>query len=291
MTAALPLLAAVAAVMIWGGTPIATRIAVGTLDPAMVGMLRTLLAAALAPLLILALALPRPTTPAARGPLVAAAFCAYVAFPLLFSIGIERTTASHAALILALQPVTTALVAHLAERSRPSGRWALGAGIAAAGAAALVHFRIGIEPGAETSWLGDLLILAAGTAASVGYIFGGHVARAFPAAGVTLWGLLIGALALLPLFAWRAGDVAWGSVSAEAWIAVAYLAFAVSSLGYLLWYWALARRSMARTGSLQFLQPVASLVFAALILAEPITVPLLAAAGVILAGTLLAQRG
>ena len=53
-------LAAGAAVLIWGGTPIATRIAVDTIDPATVGMLRTLLAALAAPLLLLALRLPVP---------------------------------------------------------------------------------------------------------------------------------------------------------------------------------------------------------------------------------------
>ncbi len=287
----LPLIAAVTAVVIWGGTPIATRIAVNALDPAMVGMMRTLLAAALALPLILVFRLPRPAARATFHPLVAAALCAYVAFPILFSIGAERTTAAHAGLILALQPAVTALAAHIAERTWPSRRWALGAAIAAAGAAALVHFRIGIAEGTDTSWVGDLMIFAAGASASIGYVIGGKVARGFPAVGVTLWGLAIGALALLPLFAWRAGGTAWSAVTADAWLAVAYLAFAVSSLGYVLWYWALARRSMARTGTLQFLQPVASLVFAALILSEPLTWPLLATAGVILAGTLLAQRG
>ena len=284
-------LAAGAAVLIWGGTPIATRIAVDTIDPAMVGMLRTLLAALLAPLALLALRLPVPAGSRTRPLLAFSGLCAFVLFPVLFSVGIDYTTASHAGLILAMQPVFTALAAHLVERSAPSRRWAAGAALAAAGTFALVHFRIGIAEGTAQSWIGDLLILAAGFLASIGYVGGGRAARSFPALGVTLWGLVIGGVALIPLFAWRAGSVDWSAGTVASWTGVAYLAFAVSSLGYLLWYWALARGGIARIGTLQFLQPVASLVLAVLILGEPMTLPLAACAAVVLAGTILAHRG
>jgi drug/metabolite transporter (DMT)-like permease len=223
--------------------------------------------------------------------LVFAGLCAFVLFPVMFSVGIDYTTASHAALILAMQPVFTALAAHLVERSWPSWRWVLGAAIAAAGAFALVHFRIGITASIDDSWVGDLLILVAGFCASVGYVAGGRAARSLPALAVTLWGLAIGGLALLPLFAWRAAAVDWSASTTDSWAAVAYLAFAVSTLGYLLWYWALARGGIARIGTLQFLQPVASLFLAALLLGEAMTLPLAACAAVVLAGTILAHRG
>jgi drug/metabolite transporter (DMT)-like permease len=284
-------LAAGAAVLIWGGTPIATRIAVDTIDPAMVGMLRTLLAALLAPLLLVALRMPAPAGDRTRPLLAFSGLCAFVLFPVLFSIGIGYTTASHAGLILAMQPVFTALAAHLVEKSLPSWRWAAGAALAAAGTFALVHFRIGIAEGTADSWIGDLLILAAGFLASIGYVGGGRAARRFPALGVTLWGLVIGGVALIPLFAWRAGTVDWSAGTLSSWTGVVYLAFAVSSLGYLLWYWALARGGIARIGTLQFLQPVASLILAVLILGEAMTLPLAACAAVVLAGTFLAHRG
>jgi drug/metabolite transporter (DMT)-like permease len=284
-------LAAGIAVLIWGGTPIATRIAVDTIDPAMVGMLRTLLAALLAPFLLLALRLPVPAANNTRPLLAFSGLCAFVLFPVLFSVGIEYTTASHAGLILAMQPVFTALAAHLVEKSAPSRRWVAGAVLAAIGAFALVYFRIGIADSTEQSWIGDLLILVAGFLASIGYVGGGRVARKFPAMGVTLWGLVIGGVALIPLFAWRFGSVDWSAGTFSSSSAVAYLAFAVSSLGYLLWYWALAKGGIARIGTLQFLQPVASLILAVLLLSEPMTLPLAACAALVLAGTILAHRG
>lgn len=284
-------LAAGAAVLIWGGTPIATRIAVDTIDPATVGMLRTLLAALAAPLLLLALRLPVPARDRTRPLLAFAGLCAFALFPVLFSVGIGYTTASHAGLILAMQPVFTALAAHLVEKSLPSRRWAAGAALAAAGTFALIHFRIGIADSTEESWIGDLLILVAGFLASIGYVGGGRAARRFPALGVTLWGLVIGGVALIPLFAWRAGSVDWSAGTLAAWTGVVYLAFAVSSLGYLLWYWALARGGIARIGTLQFLQPAASLVLAVVILGEAMTLPLAACAAVVLVGTIVAHRG
>ena len=284
-------LAAGAAVLIWGGTPIATRIAVDTIDPATVGMLRTLLAALAAPLLLLALRLPVPARDRTRPLLAFAGLCAFALFPVLFSVGIGYTTASHAGLILAMQPVFTALAAHLVEKSLPSRRWAAGAALAAAGTFALIHFRIGIADSTEESWIGDLLILVAGFLASIGYVGGGRAARRFPALGVTLWGLVIGGVALIALFAWRAGSVDWSAGTLAAWTGVVYLAFAVSSLGYLLWYWALARGGIARIGTLQFLQPVASLVLAVVILGEAMTLPLAACAAVVLVGTIVAHRG
>lgn len=284
-------LAAGVAVLIWGGTPIATRIAVDTIDPAMVGMLRTLLAALAAPLLLLALRLPVPARDGTRPLLAFSGLCAFVLFPVLFSIGIGYTTASHAGLILAMQPIFTALAAHLVEKTLPSRRWAAGAALAAAGTFALVHFRIGIAENTADSWVGDLLILVAGFLASIGYVGGGRAARRFPALGVTLWGLIIGGAALIPLFAWRAGSIDWSAGTLSSWTGVVYLAFAVSSLGYLLWYWALARGGIARIGTLQFLQPVASLALAVIILGEAMTLPLAACAAVVLAGTIFAHRG
>jgi hypothetical protein len=46
-SAALPYTVAFAAIVVWGATPAATRIAVSNIDPAAVGMLRTVVAAAI----------------------------------------------------------------------------------------------------------------------------------------------------------------------------------------------------------------------------------------------------
>ena len=60
------IVAAGAALLIWGGTPIVTKIAVARVDPVMVGILRTILPAAVATPFLLALRA-RLTLPRGRG--------------------------------------------------------------------------------------------------------------------------------------------------------------------------------------------------------------------------------
>ncbi|MEE9276360.1 MAG: EamA family transporter, partial [bacterium] len=85
----------------WAGGTIATKIAVGQLDPVLVGMLRTCLGAAGAAALVLAMGIPLPRTRPELWLLFVSGFGCFVLFPVLFSMGMRGTTASHAALIFA----------------------------------------------------------------------------------------------------------------------------------------------------------------------------------------------
>ena len=69
-----------------------------------------------------------------------------------------------------------------------------------------------------------------------------------------------------------------------------YLASITTILGYIGWYWALAKGGIARIATVQFFQPVSGLVLAALLLGERMTLPLLAASIVILVGVWIARR-
>jgi len=61
-------------------------------------------------------------------------------------------------------------------------------------------------------------------------------------------------------------------------------------LGYAAWFWALGRGGIARVGSWQLAQPVLTVVLAAALLREPVTLPLALSAAAIVAGTAIAQR-
>ena len=58
---------------------------------------------------------------------------------------------------------------------------------------------------------------------------------------------------------------------------------------YAAWFWALGHGGITRMSSWQLGQPVVTFVFAAILLGEAITLPLLAAGAIVLAGTALAQ--
>ncbi|HTZ77368.1 MAG TPA: DMT family transporter [Stellaceae bacterium] len=286
---ALILAAAGAALAFWGATPIMTRIAVLEIDALAVGMLRTIIASLIAVPLAIALRLPRPRSRGEWLLLLVSALGGFVLFPLLFSIGVRRTSASHAALILAVSPLFTGLIAAVVERRRPQLSWWLGAGLAFLGEVALIAFRSGMAAG-EASLGGDLLVMVACIAASAGYVAGAWLARGLTAWAATFWGIGLGGLLLLPLAPAVLGPAAWHGASAVGWSALGFLALGSTILGYVCWYWALQRGGIARIGATQFLQPVIALLLAVLGLGEPVTAPLLLAALLVLAGVALAQR-
>lgn len=281
--------AAYGAVLLWGATPMVTKVAVAEIDPLAVGALRTLLAAlAAAPLILLGRLRP-PRSAGGRGYLAVSSLGGFVVFPLLFSVGLGRTSAGHGALLLGILPVLTGLIAAFLEWRRPGGRWWFGCAVALAGTALLVGARFGLS--AEgSSWQGDMMVLAAAFFAAAGYVAGAHAAREAGTWPVTLWGLSLAGLVLLPLSPVLVSVDALGAASAPALGAVAYLALVTSVLGYAAWYWALGRGGIGRTGLAQFVQPVVGLVLAVAVLGEAVTWPMLLAAATILGGVALARR-
>lgn len=282
--------AALLAVVLWGGSPIATKLAVAGLDPLAVGALRTLIGAVPAALILAVGRLPFPRTAFGRRLLAVSSLCGFVVFPLLFSLALERTSGSHGGLALALLPITTALIAAAFEGRLPRRRWWFGAAVALTGTLLLVDRRFGLSsPGASLE--GDLLVLVSCFAASAGYVAGGRAAREVGAPAVTFWGLVLGAAMLMPLTPALIPSGTLAGLGASAWGALVYLGVMTSIVGYLAWYWALARGDMTRVSLIQFLQPAASLVFAAMVLGEVVTWPLALAGAIIVAGVAFAQSG
>jgi drug/metabolite transporter (DMT)-like permease len=283
------LLAAYGAVVLWGGSALATKVAVTGLDPFAVGLLRTLLAGIVALPLILLGRLRPPRSGRGRAYLAVSAIGGFAIFPLLFSYGIQLTTAGHAALLLAILPVLTGSIAALLERRLPGGRWWLGCAIAVAGTALLVgaRFDVSLEDG---SVVGDLVVLASGVFASAGYVTGARAARETGTWAVTLWGLVLGSVVLLPLapFVLVPGELM--AADALTWVSVLYLALLSSIVGYAAWYWALGQGGIGRTGLAQFVQPLVGVVLAVALLGETVTWPMAAAAVAILAGVALARN-
>jgi drug/metabolite transporter (DMT)-like permease len=283
--------AAAAAILIWGATPIVTKIAVAEIDPVTVGVLRTALPALVTAPLALALRMRLPRGGLQWRWLVVSALGGFVIFPILFSIGQRYTSASHAGLILAVLPAMTGLFTFALERRRPPGLWWLGVGIAGTGTAALVGLRLGFDGGGEDPLLGDIIILSGCAAVSLGYVAGGRLGQlGYSAWNATFWGIALGGLVLLPALALLGPAVDWSGVSGVSWGSVLYLGLVSSILGYVAWYWALSAGGIGRIGLLQFGLPVVSLVLAVLVLGEALSWPLLAAGAAILAGVFVARR-
>ena len=285
-----PVVTAGLIMLIWGATPVATRLAVADLQPVQVGLLRTVFAGLLALPIALALRLPLPKDRRGLLLLVVSGACGFIIFPLLYSVGQRDTSAMHGGMILAALPIFTGSYAALVERRRPSARWIAGCVIALIGECALIVLRAG-GGGAQPTLGGDLLVLLSALVVAGGYGAGARLAQTgYSSLATTLWGVALAAIVSAVLMIAAVAQGGWPSAGWLSWSAVIYLASVTTILGYIGWYWALAKGGIARIATIQFFQPVSGLVLAALLLGERMTPSLLAASIVILAGVWIAQR-
>lgn len=281
--------AALLAVVIFGGSAVATKAAVSGIAAVDVAIMRTIIGGSIAlPMaLILRIGLPRANDQ--RWLLTLSGFCGFIAFPLIFTLGVNLTSANHATMILAILPVLTGAIAMAWDRQKPSIQWWLGCAIAFAGEALLIY-----DPGTgagEASIEGDLLVTFATLFASIGYVAGARLQRTgYSSRGTTFWGVTLFALVLIPLAPFVVDGATLQTAGWFSWSGLLYQAIGVTIVGYILWYWALGTGGIARIGLFQFLQPVSGVILAWLILAERLSLIFIVASTIIMLGVVLAFR-
>ena len=199
---ALPVVVALALMVVWGGTPLFSKLAASQIDPLLVGILRTVLAGCLALPLALATRQPLPADTRGKQLLAFSGFAAFVAFPLMYTVGQHTTSALHGALILATLPVFTSLFGTLIERRRISRTWMAGCTIALASEAVVIVWRTSGATGGS-SLTGDLIVLASSAVCALGYVAGARLSqRGYASVPTTLLGVSLSAVVVLPLMAW-----------------------------------------------------------------------------------------
>ena len=280
---------ALIAVLIYGATAAFTKVASGSADGVTVGAMRAVVAAPLAALVIL---IGRHRIPVnARGCFLifVSGTGGLVLFPVLFSWGVQHTTAGHAAAGTAFGAVIAGVLAAIIDRRIPGWRWWGGIVTGTAGALLLIWEAIGIEV-AGVSWQGDVLVFIGMFMGVVGYIAGARLTKEIGSTTVTMWSVVVAAALLIPLVAVHSGMETLRGIDTRGWMAILALGWGSTILAYLLWNRALADGGIAKIGALQLLQPVIGIGLAPLLLGEPLTPPLVVATGVILSGVVLVQR-
>lgn len=290
--AAAPVLVAVCVMVVWGATPIMTRLALDDLEPLVVATLRTVIAGMLAVPLIAQARMRFPSTAPTRKLIVISGLAGFVVFPVVYTVGQARTSGLHGVMILAALPIFTGLYASLVARRRPGTAWLAGSVVALVGEAVLIGGRAAGEgSGGDATLTGDLVVLAAALVVSAGYVAGAMLpTRGVPSAAATYWGVVLGALVLAPLATALLASDGWPEADATAWGAVLFLAVITSIVGYMGWYWALARGGIQRIATLQFLQPLSGFALAAVVLGDSVTLPIAVGSALIVAGVVVAQR-
>jgi drug/metabolite transporter (DMT)-like permease len=276
--------------VIWGANYSVVKAALGHLDPMAFNALRF----PLATLVVWGIArrIPAPVVlPRDRVRLVVLAILGNVVYQLSFILGMDRTLAGNASLLLSTSPVWTMLFASALGDERPTRAVVAGAA-ATIGGMALVVLGQGAALGLGSATLaGDALIVLAAVFWAAYTAAAAPLVRAYGSLRVTAWSLQIGTPVLVVLGLPGLVDLDWGAVPLGAWAGTAYAGVLAIGIAYALWNRGIQRLGQARTAVYQNLVPVAALAVAWVALGEVPTALQASGAAVILAGVSLARLG
>jgi len=283
-----PRLCALASIVLWGISFVATKAALRQISPVALIFTRFGLGAALL-LLILVLRGEGLATPRAHlGSLALLGFVGVFVHQMLQTHGLTQTSAMNTGWLIGLIPIWSALLAAVFLGERLEAAKLAGLALGFAGALLVVsRGRLGFV--GPPSARGDFLILLSTLNWAVYTILGRRILGRIGASRATAGAMFLGWLMIAPVFLAQAGWREWGTLSAAGWVNVLFLGLGCSGLGYLLWYAALARLEASRVAAFLYLEPLVTLAAAALVLGEKIRATTVAGGALVLAGVSLVQ--
>jgi drug/metabolite transporter (DMT)-like permease len=195
----------------------------------------------------------------------------------------QSITSSLAALIIALVPAVTAIVARIVgiDDRWNAGR-VIGLAVGFIGVGVLVGFNLAASSG---------LALAAMIIVVVGYAVGPLIVDLklsnLPSLAVIAGAMVINTILFAPFAALN-----WPAVNPplNAWLAVVILGLVCSALAFITFFALIAEVGPSRTTLITYINPVVAVILGVAILSEPVTIGLLAGLPLILLGSYLATR-
>ncbi len=187
-------------------------------------------------------------------------------YQLAFMLGLARTTASNSALILSTVPTVVAVIAGILGLERITTRMRCGIALGTLGVVLVIATQgVGFARGTFT---GDLLTVLA-VLCWAGYTVGlRRVPQGVSPLRVTTITTLAGAPGLILVGLPSALRLDWGSVTVEAWLAVAYASVLSLVVAYLLWNRSVKAIGGTRTAIYMCLTPLVAVLGARLLLGE-----------------------
>jgi len=267
----------VAIALIGGGNPVGVAIAVDELDPIWAAAARFLAAGAI---FALAMVLFRVSVPRGRalvGGLIYGVIGFFGAFTFLF-IGLQDTPPGTSQVIIALVPLITLLLAVAHGLERFSLRAFVGSLIALGGLIFLVADRVS----ADVPLLSMVAVLAGAALLAESGVVVKLTPRSHPAASNAV-GMLFGGALLLALSA-AIGETWSTPTQADTWTAMIFLVLGGSVAVFGLFVFLLGRWDVSAVAYTLLLQPLATIVYSAVLTHEPITPALFVGAAIILVG-------
>jgi drug/metabolite transporter (DMT)-like permease len=199
-------------------------------------------------------------------------FLVNTVYQFLFVLGLERTKAGNAGLLLALVPIFAFVIGVFTNRESFSGRVVSGIVLSFIGVGAIVGFgSSGLS--LNGTWRGDLMLIVAAL------LWGWYTARSLPLLmkygwfTITGWMMIAGALFLVPVSIPWLWQQDWAAIEPSAWAALVYSSFLSIVYTYCVWAYALVNIGVTHTSMFSNVTPIIALFGGWLLLGEQ---PLLA---------------
>jgi drug/metabolite transporter (DMT)-like permease len=279
------------AVVVWGASFIATKIAVGQISPVSVVWLRFAMGIPLIGLAVFMrkqFAWPKPRE---WGYFALLGFIGITFHQWLQSNGLLTAQATTTAWIVSTAPVFIALLAWLVLKEKITALQGAGVGVALVGVIVVVSKgNLGNFFAGQFGVIGDFLIFISAINWAVFSILSRRGLKEHPSTRMTFWVMTIGWLFTSVAFFSQNGLAEIPHLDSRGWIAMIFLGIFTTGLAYIAWFDALASLPAAQTGAFLYIEPLTSLVVAAIILGEPVTWASLLGGAVILLGVWLVNR-
>lgn len=274
-------------ILMWGTTFVSTKVLLVSFQPAEIMFFRFLLAYA-------ALWILYPHKPQI-GPLrrellyLLAGLCGVTGYFLMENFALTYSYASNVSILISVAPMVTGIFAHfLLKNERLHWRFFLGFVVAIGGIVLVTlngNFVLKLNP------LGDVLaLLAACCWAMYSVIMRLLMADAPHPAACTRHVFFYGLLTMLPVLIASGHVPDWQALAQPVnLLNILFLGLGASALGFVLWNRTVGILGAVKTGVYIYLQPVSTILAAALILRERVTLLALAGTVLILAGLVISE--
>lgn len=279
------------AVVFWGASFIATKVALREVSPETVVWLRFLMGTVILGVAMFArreFALPSPRDLAYFAVL---GFIGITFHQWLQSTGLVTAQASTTAWIVATTPIFIALLSWLFLKERLGRLGVLGIALAAFGVLLVVtdgnlsSLRFG-----EFGTPGDILILISAVNWAVFSVLSRRGLQAQPAMRMLFYVMGFGWLFSSLLFFVNAGLSEISDLSITGWLSLGFLGIFCSGFAYIFWFDALNVLPTAQVGSFLYIEPIVAVIVAAIVLSEPLLFASLIGGAIILFGVWLVNR-
>jgi drug/metabolite transporter (DMT)-like permease len=188
-------------------------------------------------------------------------------YPFVFVLGLDRTKAGNAALLMALTPVFAFLIGVGMKKEQFSMGVLIGIILSLSGAAAIVLFGRS-EVSFSDSWQGDLLMIAAAIFWAWQSVESTRLLPKYGPIRLTVFAMTSGSAILVPLsIPWLLSQD-WRSVPLVGWLGLAYSALLSITYSYFIWAYAINAIGVAHTSVFNNVTPIVALFAGWLLLSE-----------------------